>query len=450
MPRNQPNAGPAHATLSEKLMTTPDLSAGPRDATAYVEYATREVWNVADLPPEKAATRVDTAGIVGAGTMGGGIAMNFLNAGIPVTLVETQVSALERGIATIRSNYERSARKGKLTTQEIDARMSLLTGSLTLEDLSSCDLIIEAVYEELALKKQVFSRLDAIARSAAILATNTSGLDIDAIACVTRRPGSVIGLHFFSPANVMRLIEVVRADKTEPSVIASCMQVARRLGKTAVLVGVCPGFVGNRMLYPRQVQAEQLVLEGAMPWDIDRALCEFGFPMGPFQMGDLAGLDIGWSRETSKGETLREMLCELDRRGQKTRSGFYDYDENRVASPSPVTEKAVLALSAKRGIARRAVSASEILQRCIYPMINEGAKILEEGTALRASDIDVVWLYGYGWPAHRGGPMFYADTIGLDAVVTKLRELESTLGARFTPAPLLRRLAESGGRFCPS
>ena len=280
-----------------------------------------------------------------------------------------------------------------------------------------------------------------------MLATNTSYLNTDEIASATKRPESVIGLHFFSPANVMRLLEVVRAEKTSKPVIATSMQIAKKIGKIAALVGVCPGFVGNRMLAQRQREAQKLVLEGAMPWDVDRVLYDFGFPMGPFQMSDLAGLDIGWQKEKSKGETLRDRLCEMDRRGQKTGAGYYDYDENRKASPSPVTAKLIEEFRAKQGINVRQISDQEILERCIYPMINEGAKILEEGKAIRASDIDVVWVNGYGWPIYRGGPMFYGDLIGLDQVLAKMREWQAQMGDAFKPAALLESLVSQGKKI---
>jgi 3-hydroxyacyl-CoA dehydrogenase len=303
------------------------------------------------------------------------------------------------------------------------------------------------VFENMEIKKEVFGKLDAIAKPGAILATNTSYLDVNDIAAMTRRPESVLGLHFFSPANVMRLLEVVRGDRTDKTVVATAMQLARKIGKIGVLVGVCHGFVGNRMLAQRQREANRLILEGAMPWDVDRVLYDFGLPMGPFAMSDLAGLDIGWSRETSKGETVREILCEQDRRGQKTGAGFYDYDENRNAKPSRLVEDVILALSARKGIERRPVSDEEILQRCIYPMINEGAKILEEGKAIRASDIDIVWINGYGWPVYRGGPMFYGEQIGLATVLDTMRAFERRLGPEFKPAALLERLVAEGKTF---
>jgi len=325
--------------------------------------------------------------------------------------------------------------------------MALLTGSLAMEDLGQADLIIEAVFENMDIKKSVFARLDAIAKPGAILASNTSYLDVNEIAAVTKRPDHVIGMHYFSPANVMRLLEVVRGEKTAKPVIATAMKIARKTGKVAALVGVCHGFVGNRMLAQRQREAQKLILEGAMPWDVDRVLYDFGFPMGPFAMSDLAGLDIGWSKETTKSSTIREILCEMDRRGQKTGAGFYDYDEKRNAKPSPVVEQIILDFAASKGINRRPISDDEILERCVYPMINEGAKILEEGKAIRPSDIDIVWINGYGWPVYRGGPMFYGDTIGLDKVLAKMRALQNQHGDDFKPSRLLQTLATEGKRF---
>jgi 3-hydroxyacyl-CoA dehydrogenase len=297
------------------------------------------------------------------------------------------------------------------------------------------------------VKKDIFRKLDAIAKQSAIVATNTSALNIDEIANVTQRPEAVIGLHFFSPANVMRLLEVVRADHTSKPVIATSMQIARKIGKIAALVGVCPGFVGNRILAQRQREAQKLMFEGAMPWDIDRVLYDFGFPMGPFAMSDLAGLDIGWIKEKSHGATIRDVLCEMDRRGQKTGAGYYDYDENRNAKPSPVTEKIIKDFVTKSGVNPRQISDEEILERTIYPMINEGAKILEEGKAIRASDIDIVWINGYGWPVYRGGPMFYGDTIGLDKVLAKMKLWQAQMGDAYKPSALLERLVAEGKRF---
>jgi 3-hydroxyacyl-CoA dehydrogenase len=425
-----------------------ELLEGPQSAAQrYVFFAERAAAKIPDIPQDTPTLPVRSVGVLGAGTMGGGIAMNFLNAGIPVTIVEANQDALDRGLATIRRNYEATASKGRLTAADVENRMGLLTGTLDVGSLADADLIIEAVFETMELKKQVFARLDRIAKPGAILATNTSYLDVNEIAAVTGRPEHVLGMHFFSPANVMRLLEVVRGDRTAKPVIATAMQLARRIGKVAVLVGVCHGFVGNRMLAQRQREANRLILEGALPWDVDRVLYDFGLPMGPFAMSDLAGLDIGWSRETSTGSTVKEVLCEMGRRGQKTKAGFYDYDDRRNATPSPVVERVILDFAAKRGIVRRPIGDDEILVRCIYPMINEGARILEEGKALRASDIDVVWVNGYGWPAYRGGPMYYADSVGLDTIAAELEKLEAAHGPAFTPAPLLVRLAREGKRF---
>ncbi|RZI43329.1 3-hydroxyacyl-CoA dehydrogenase [Herbaspirillum sp. HC18] len=425
-----------------------ELMSGVQSASQrYYFFASRQVWNVPDVPDDTPTIPVKKVGIIGAGTMGGGIAMNFLNVGIPVTIVETKQEALDRGLATIRKNYENTAKKGRLSMEDVEKRMSLLKGTLSLEELADSDLVIEAIFENMDVKKEVFGKLDNIVKQGAILASNTSALDLNEIASVTKRPESVIGLHFFSPANVMKLLEVVRGEKTSKPVIATSMQLAKKIGKIAALVGVCPGFVGNRMLAQRQREANKLILEGTMPWNVDRVLYDFGFPMGPFAMSDLAGLDLGWIKEKSTSSTVREILCEMDRRGQKNGAGFYDYDEKRNANPSPVVEKVILDFAAKKGKTSREISEQEILERCIYPMINEGAKILEERKAIRASDIDVVWVNGYGWPVYRGGPMFYADTIGLDKVLVKMQEFQAAYGDDFKPAKLLVELAEQGKNF---
>jgi 3-hydroxyacyl-CoA dehydrogenase len=416
-------------------------------AQRYVFFAERQAWKIPDVPDDTATIPVAKVGVIGAGTMGGGIAMNFANVGLPVTIVETKQDALERGLGVIRKNYENTAKRGRLTMDDVEKRMALITGSLNLEDLADSDLVIEAVFENMDVKKEVFGKLDRIVKQGAILASNTSYLDVNEIGAATKRPESVIGLHFFSPANVMRLLEVVRGDKTAKPVIATSMQIAKKIGKIAALVGVCPGFVGNRMLSQRQREAQKLVLEGATPWAVDKVLYDFGFPMGPFAMSDLAGLDIGWIKEKSKGETIRDVLCEMDRRGQKTGAGYYDYDENRNAKPSPVTEKILADFRAKKGINARTISDEEILERCIYPMINEGAKILEEKKAIRASDIDIVWINGYGWPVYRGGPMFYGDLIGLDKVLAKMKEWQGTMGDVFKPSALLEKLVAEGKKF---
>jgi 3-hydroxyacyl-CoA dehydrogenase len=399
------------------------------------------------VPDDTATIPVKKVGVIGAGTMGGGISMNFLNAGIPVTIIEMKQENLDRGVGVIRKNYENTAKKGRLTQDDVEKRMGLLTPSMNLEDLADCDLIIEAVFELMEIKKEVFGKLDKIAKPGAILASNTSYLDIDVIAASTSRPESVIGLHFFSPANVMRLLEIVRGEKTDKSVIATSMQIGKKIGKVAVLVGNCHGFVGNRMLAQRQREAQKLILEGAMPWDVDRVLYDFGLPMGPFAMSDLAGLDIGWDSTKSSSSTVREVLCEMDRRGQKNGKGFYDYDENRNAKPSAEVEKVIRDFAEKRQIQRREISDQEILERCLYPMVNEGAKILEEGKAIRASDIDIVWINGYGWPVYRGGPMFWGELVGLDKILAKMQEFQAKHGDDFKPSALLERLVAEGKGF---
>jgi 3-hydroxyacyl-CoA dehydrogenase len=376
--------------------------------------------------------------------------MNFLSAGIPVTIVETAREALDRGVSVMRRNYENTARKGRLTMDEVEQCMGRLTPTLDFGALAQADLVIEAVYENMDLKKSVFERLDGVAKPGAILASNTSYLDIDEIAEKTKRAEDVLGTHFFSPANVMRLLEIVRGAKTSKSVVATIAQLAPKIGKVGVVVGVCYGFVSNRMLAVRRREAMKLILEGARPWDVDRVLVDFGMPMGPFAMSDLAGLDIGWSAETSTRSTIREILCEEGRRGQKTGAGFYDYDEARNAKPSAHVETVIRDFAASKGVEQRAIADTEILERCTYPMINEGAKILEEGKAQRASDIDIVWIYGYGWPVYRGGPMFYADTVGLKTVLERLRAFEARFGEDFKPAPLLEKLAAEGGSFSRS
>jgi 3-hydroxyacyl-CoA dehydrogenase len=416
-------------------------------AQRYSFFAERQAQKIPDVPDDTPLIPVKSVGIIGAGTMGGGIAMNFANVGIPVTIVEVQREALERGLKVIRGNYERTASRGGITAAQVEERMALINGSLDMNALAPVDLVIEAVFERMDVKKDIFTKLDAICKPGAILATNTSGLNIDEIASVTKRPEAVIGLHFFSPANVMKLLEIVRADHTSKSVIATSMKLAKQIGKIAALVGVCPGFVGNRILAQRQREAQKLVMEGAMPWDVDRVLYDFGFPMGPFAMSDLAGLDIGWVKERSKGESIRDVLCEMDRRGQKTGAGYYDYDENRNAKPSPVTEKIINDFIVKTGSNPRTVSDEEILERCIYPMINEGVKILEEGKAIRSSDIDVVWQNGYGWPVYRGGPMWYGDQIGPAKVLEKMKEFQAKMGDDFKPAPLLEELVADGKKF---
>ncbi len=425
-----------------------ELMMGPQSAAQrYSFFAERTANKIPDVPDDTPVLPINKVGVIGAGTMGGGIAMNFANAGIEVVIVEVKQEALDKGLKVVRGNYERSATNGRFPMSEVNVRMGRITGALDVQALADCDLVIEAVFERMDIKKDIFTKLDALCKPGAILATNTSYLDTNEIASVTQRPESVIGLHFFSPANVMRLLEIVRADHTSKEVIATCMKLAKKIGKVAVLVGVAPGFVGNRMLAQRSREAQAMVLEGAMPWDVDRVLYDFGFPMGPFAMGDLAGLDIGWVKEDSKGETLRDVLCEMDRRGQKTGAGYYDYDENRNAKPSPVTEKIIHDFIEKSGANPRQIGDDEILQRSLYSMVNEGAKILEEKKAIRASDIDVVWQNGYGWPVYRGGPMYWADSVGLTKILEKLKEFQISMGDQWTPSALLEQLATEGKSF---
>ena len=421
------------------------MSGAQSAAQRYYFFAERQANKIPGIADDTPVRPINKVGIIGAGTMGGGIAMNFANVGIEVVIVEQQQAPLDKGLATIRSNYERS-RTAK--PEETAKRIGLITGSLSMEEaFKDVDLVIEAVFERMDVKKDIFAKLDAICKPGAILATNTSGLNIDEIASVTKRPQDVIGLHFFSPANVMKLLEIVRADHTAKDVIATSMKLAKKIGKIAVLVGVTPGFVGNRILGQRQREAQKLVMEGAMPWDVDRVLFDFGFPMGPFAMSDLAGLDIGWVKEKSNGETIRDVLCEMDRRGQKTGAGYYDYDESRNAIPSPVTEKILHDFIVKSGVNPRKISDEEILERCIYPMINEGVKILDEGKAIRASDVDVVWVNGYGWPVYRGGPMHYGDVVGPEKVLAKMKEFQATMGEQFKPSALLEKLVADGKKF---
>jgi len=426
-----------------------ELMMGPQSAAQrYSFFAERTANKIPDVPDDTAIIPVNKVGIIGAGTMGGGIAMNFANVGIEVVIVEVKQEALDKGLKVVRGNYERSAKNGRFPASEVDVRMGRISGSLDMETaFADVDLVIEAVFERMDIKKDIFTRLDAICKPGAILATNTSALNIDEIASVTKRPEAVIGLHFFSPANVMKLLEIVRADHTSKEVIATSMKLAKKIGKVAVLVGVTPGFVGNRMLGVRGREAQKMVLEGAMPWDIDRVLYDFGFPMGPFAMSDLAGLDIGWVKENSKGATIRDVLCEADRRGQKTGAGYYDYDENRNAKPSPVTEKIIHDFVTKSGANPRQIGDDEILERTLYAMVNEGAKILEEKKAIRASDVDVVWQNGYGWPVYRGGPMFWADQVGLPKILAKVKEFQATMGDQWKPSALLERLVAEGKGF---
>ena len=415
------------------------------DAAAYMNDATQKARVIDGLADNVPMRSIEKVGIIGAGTMGGGIAMNFATAGIEVVIVETKEDALTRGLGVVRGNYQRSADRGRFPQDEVDARMARISGVLEMEKLADCDLVIEAVFEDMGLKKQIFTNLDKICRPGAILATNTSALNIDEIAAVTARPQDVIGLHFFSPANVMKLLEIVRADATADDVVATSMALAVTIGKVATLVGVCPGFVGNRILAARQREAQALVNQGVLPWDVDNAFNAFGFKMGPFQMSDLAGLDIGWKKGAETGNPIRDRLCEMDRRGQKTSAGYYDYDENRQRSPSAVTEGIIADVT---GIAAGAsgLSQEDILARLLHPMVNEALIILEENKAQRPSDIDVIWSFGYGWPGDTGGPMFYGDLTGADKILATMQGLAADNPA-LKPAKTLEKLADEGGKF---
>ena len=415
------------------------------DIAAYMNDATRQARLIDGLPEGLALRPIEKVGIIGAGTMGGGIAMNFATAGIAVTIVETKAEALERGLSVIEGNYRRSAERGRFPVEEVAERMARLEGVLDMQALADCDLIIEAVFEDMDLKKTIFKNLDAICKDGAILATNTSALNIDEIAAETSRPHDVIGLHFFSPANVMKLLEIVRADATADDVVATSMDIAVKIGKVATLVGVCPGFVGNRILAARQRESQALVNRGVLPWDVDAAFNSFGFKMGPFQMSDLAGLDIGWKKGAETGNPIRDRLCEMDRRGQKTGAGYYDYDESRQRSPSEITEGIIAEVT---GVApgQSGLSADDILALCLHPMVNEALIILEENKAQRPSDIDVIWAYGYGWPGDTGGPMAYGDKVGAQAVLDTMQALKKD-NPDIHIADTLVTLAENGGRF---
>jgi len=425
-----------------------ELMSGPQSAAQqYYFFAERAANKIPDVPRDTPQLDIATCGILGAGTMGGGIAMNFANAGIPVTIVERDQESLDRGLAVVRKNYERSASRGSIPAEAVEQRMGLITGSTDKADFAGCDIVVEAVFEDMDLKKAIFAELDEICKPDALLASNTSALDINAIADATSRPESVIGMHFFSPANVMKMLEVVRGDKTSKTVIATAMSVAKRINKVPVLVGVCHGFVGNRMLFMRRIEADRMILEGATPAQVDRVLFDFGFPMGPFAMSDLAGLDIGWKAETSTGDTVRDIMNESGRKGQKNGRGYYTYDaETRASTPDPEVESMIRDFAIGKGIEQRNVTDEEVLERCLFPMINEGAKILEEGIAIRGSDIDVVWVNGYGWPVYRGGPMYWADSLGLGEVADKIETYGARLdGAHWELSPHLRSLADEGG-----
>lgn len=425
-------------------------------ALIHVFFGDREVAKIPGISKDTAQIPVKQVAVVGAGTMGGGIAMVFANAGIPVLLKESDQAALDRGLATIQKNYANSVKKGRFSQEEMDKRMARIRPTLTYDGFGEVDMVIEAVFEGMALKKQIFAELDKVIKQGAILATNTSTLNIDEIASATSRPEFVIGTHFFSPANVMRLLEIVRGKASSKEVIATLMTLSKKLGKVGVLVGNCRGFVGNRMFGPYRREAQFLVEEGATVDAVDQALYDFGMAMGPLATGDLAGLDVGWrirkefgdARDTSvRQPILEDRLCEAGHYGQKTGAGWYKYDENRRPLHNPEVDKLIEQVRKEIGRAPRELSAEEIVERTIYALVNEGARILEEGFALRAVDIDIIYINGYGFPAYRGGPMWYADTVGLKKVYERIREFEKEHGALWTPAPLLKQLAEDGRTF---
>ena len=419
-------------------------------AQRYAFFAEREASKVAGVPADTKPRKVDHVAIIGAGTMGGGISMSFANAGIAVTLIELGQEQLDRGLGVMKKNYDATAARGGMSADDVTKRMGLITGKVGLEAATDADLIIEAVFETMAIKKDVFAKLDAIAKPGAVLASNTSYLNIDEIASVTKRPQDVLGMHFFSPANVMKLCEIVRGAKTAPDVLVTAVNIARRIGKIPAVVGNCDGFVGNRMLSARSKQSDKLLYEGALPQQVDAVVTKFGIPMGPFTMGDMAGLDIGWRSRKDRGikSEIPDALCEDGRFGLKAGKGYYKYEGGRAPIPDPEVEDLISKTLQKMGKTPRKVSDEEILERMVYPMVNEGARILEEGIAARASDIDVVWLYGYGWPIYRGGPMYYADTVGLKHVADRLAAYaKETNDPSLEPAPLLKKLAAEGKTF---
>jgi 3-hydroxyacyl-CoA dehydrogenase len=473
----QAKAGPFPAPLAcldaiEQSITAPDFETGKRKereifvgllqapesrALRHIFFAERAAPKVAGIAANTPTRNIAAVGVIGAGTMGGGIAMNFLNAGIAVTLLEVNAAALEKGVATIRRNYESSVKKGKLSPEDLQKRLGLLTPTIAYSALRNADLVIEAVFEEMSVKEKVFRELDTVAKAGAILATNTSTLDVNRIANFTRRPAEVLGMHFFSPANIMRLLEVVRGDATAKDVLATVMQLSRKIRKLAVVCGVCDGFIGNRMIHQYSAQASALLEEGCLPAQVDRAVEKFGFAMGPFRMSDLAGNDIGWAiRKRHYAESgqpaqphIGDRLCEMGRFGQKTGAGWYDYRAgDRNAQPNADVDNLIVRHSQELGIVRRKIEDVEIVERLIYSLVNEGAKILDERIAQRASDIDLVYLNGYGFPIWRGGPMFYADTVGLGEVVSAItRYNQSPNSTPWPPAPLLVRLADAGESF---
>jgi len=440
------------AELFMELMTSSESA-----AQRHIFFAEREVAKVPGLARDTVKREINCGAVVGAGTMGGGIAMNFANAGIPVKLLEMKQDFLDKGMALIRKNYENTAKKGRISMADVEKRMALIEPTLSYDDIKDVDIVIEAVFENMDVKKEVFKKLDSVCRPGAILATNTSTLDVDEIAGVTGRPQDVIGMHFFSPANVMRLLENVRGEKTADDVIATVMSFSKRIGKIGAMVGVCDGFVGNRMLHQRTRESAYLVEEGASPEQVDKVLFDFGFPMGAFTMADMAGLDVGYKvreerRKAGKVEKRDSVwidkIVELGRHGQKTNAGVYKYEDGRTPIPDPIVKALIAECAKEAGIEQRDISDQEILERCLYPMINEGAKILEEGIAARPLDIDIIWINGYGFPGYKGGPMFWADQIGLQNIVDAYAKYAKQFGDHYwQPAPLLAKLAKEGKGF---
>lgn len=440
----------------EKKLFVECLFSGQSKALIHVFFGEREVSKIPDIPKDTATIQVNSAAVVGAGTMGGGIAMVLANRGIPVLLKEADRVALDRGMATIEKNYATSAQRGRFTQEFVNQRLQLIHPTLDYDGFSEVDLVIEAVFEGMSVKKQVFSELDQVSKHTAILASNTSTLDIDEIARATSRPQAVIGMHFFSPANVMRLLEIVRGKMTSKEVIATCLQLSKRLGKVGVLAGNCRGFIGNRMFHPYRREAQFLVEEGAQVQDVDQALYDFGMAMGPLATGDLAGLDVGWrirkeyrhlEKPGLRHPLVEDWLCEAGRFGQKTLVGWYRYDQSRHPSPDPEVEVLVRKWAAEAGIRQRIISRAEIVDRCVLALVNEGARILEERIAVRPVDIDIIYINGYGFPAHRGGPMWYADSLGVRRVYDRILEFHEQHGELWQPAPLLKQLASEARRF---
>ncbi len=443
---------PVAEALIRERDTFIDLKNGDQSkAQRHIFFAEREAAKVADLPKGVKPQEIGRAAVIGAGTMGGGIAMCFANAGIPVSIVETGDEALKRGLDIVSKNYQASAKRGALSAEDVETRIGMIHGTTDIGAVKDADIVIEAVFEDMGVKREVFGKLDAAAKDGAILATNTSYLDVNEIAHFTGRPDAVLGLHFFSPANIMRLLEIVRGEDTKPEILATAISVARKIGKVPVVVGVCHGFVGNRILRVRSTEAERLLLEGALPQDVDGALTAFGFPLGPFGVSDLAGLDISWRMRKAQGARaeIADQLCEMGRFGQKTGKGFYLYEAgSRSSKPDPEVEALIVATSQRLGITRRALSREEITERLLFPMINEGARILEEGIAQRPGDIDVIWVYGYGFPVWRGGLMYHADQVGLPYIRDRLKDFANLTGdEKLAPAPLLDRLANEGRGF---